>query len=253
MQWLLNTYGFSTTLRIWSITCFILTAPFTFYVKPRIPLSQAPYVRTFNLRFLYRAPFTLLQAGNILESLGFFLPNIYLPTYARSVVGATSLLASLTIVLYNVASVFGCVLMGCLVDRLPVTTCILISTVGATVGVFVLWGTALNLPLLYIFCVVYGLFAGSFTCTWSGVMRDVTVRMRGAVDPGMVFACLAAGRGIGNVVSGPLSEALMGKGADWHAELAYGSGFGPLIVFTGVSAALGGLSCVGRVVVPNWL
>lgn len=84
-------------------------------------------------------------------------------------------------------------------------------------------------------------------------MRDVTVRMRGAVDPGMVFACLAAGRGIGNVVSGPLSEALMGKGADWHAELAYGSGFGPLIVFTGVSAALGGLSCVGRVVVPNWL
>lgn len=252
MQWLLNTYGFSTTLRIWGITCFILTAPFTFYVKPRLPLSQATYVRTFNLRFLYRAPFTLLQAGNILESLGFFLPNIYLPTYARSVVGASSLLASLTIVLYNVASVFGCVLMGFIVDRLAVTTCILISTVGATLGVFALWGAALNLPLLYVFCVVYGLFAGSFTSTWPGIMRDVTVRMRGAVDPGMVFACLAAGRGIGNVVSGPLSEALVGKGADWHGELAYGSGFGPLIVFTGVSAALGGLSCVGRVV-PNWL
>ncbi|KAF4536166.1 MFS transporter [Lasiodiplodia theobromae] len=252
MQWLLNTYGFSTTLRIWSLACFILTAPFTFYVKPRIPLSQAPYVRTFNLRFLYRAPFTLLQAGNILESLGFFLPNIYLPTYARAVVGTTSLLASLTIVLYNVASVFGCVLMGFIVDRLPVTTCILISTVGATLGVFVLWGAALNLPLLYVFCVVYGLFAGSFTSTWPGIMRDVTVKMRGAVDPGMVFACLAAGRGIGNVVSGPLSEALVGKGAEWHAEWAYGTGFGPLIVFTGVSAALGGLSCVGRVV-PNWL
>ncbi|KAK7711200.1 hypothetical protein SLS57_008115 [Botryosphaeria dothidea] len=253
MQELLAKWGFATTLRIWAIACFILTAPLVFYVKPRLPLSQTTRVRTFNLCFLYQAPFTLLQAGNILESLGFFLPNIYLPTYARSVLGTSSLLASLTIVVYNVASVFGCVLMGFIVDRVPVTTCILISTVGATVGVFVLWGLALNLPLLYVFCVVYGLFAGSFTSTWPGIMRDVTTKMRGAVDPGMVFACLAAGRGIGNVVSGPLSEALVGKTEGWHAGWAYGSGFGALIVFTGVSAALGGLSCVGRLVVPRWV
>lgn len=253
MQELLAKWGFATTLRIWAIACFILTAPLVFYVKPRLPLSQTTRVRTFNLCFLYQAPFTLLQAGNILESLGFFLPNIYLPTYARSVLGTSSLLASLTIVVYNVTSVFGCVLMGFIVDRVPVTTCILISTVGATVGVFVLWGLALNLPLLYVFCVVYGLFAGSFTSTWPGIMRDVTTKMRGAVDPGMVFACLAAGRGIGNVVSGPLSEALVGKTEGWHAGWAYGSGFGALIVFTGVSAALGGLSCVGRLVVPRWL
>ncbi|KAF4301587.1 Major facilitator superfamily [Botryosphaeria dothidea] len=251
MQELLAKWGFATTLRIWAIACFILTAPLVFYVKPRLPLSQTTRVRTFNLRFLYQAPFTLLQTGNILESLGFFLPNIYLPTYARSVLGTSSLLASLTIVVYNVASVFGCILMGIIVDRVPVTTCILISTVGATVGVFVLWGLALNLPLLYVFCVVYGLFAGSFTSTWPGIMRDVTTKMRGAVDPGMVFACLAAGRGIGNVVSGPLSEALVGKTEGWHAGWAYGSGFGALIVFTGVSAALGGLSCVGRLVMPR--
>ncbi|KAL1628510.1 hypothetical protein SLS56_005855 [Neofusicoccum ribis] len=223
MQELLNNWGFATTLRIWAVACFILTAPLTFYVKPRLPISQAARKRSFNLSFLYRSPFALLQAGNILEALGFFLPNIYLPAYARSALGASPLLASLTVVLFNVASVFGCVLMGLVVDRLPVTTCILISTAGATAGVFLLWGFASGLPLLYVFCVFYGLFAGSFTSTWPGIMRDVTARMRGAVDPGMVFACLAAGRGIGNVVSGPLSEALVSVG-ELKAGWAYGSG-----------------------------
>lgn len=251
MQSLLNQWGFATTLRIWALACFLLAAPLTFYVKPRLPLSQAPRIRTINLSFLHRRPFALLQAGNVLEGLGFFLPTIYLPAYARGVVHAGPLPASLTVVVFNVASVFGCVCMGVAIDRLHVTTCILISTAGATAAVFALWGCAVSLPLLYVFCVVYGFFAGSFTSTWPGVMRDVTARMRGAVDPGMVFACLAAGRGIGNVVSGPLSEALVGVG-QWKAGAAYGSGYGPLIVFTGVSALLGGLSCVGRVV-PKWL
>ncbi|EKG19881.1 Major facilitator superfamily [Macrophomina phaseolina MS6] len=245
MQWLLDKWGFATTLRIWGVACFVLTAPLTFYVKPRIPISQAQRVRSFNLRFLYKRPFALLQLGNVLEGLGFFLPNIYLPTYASTVLGTSSLLSSLTVVLFNVASVFGCIAMGYIIDRVPVTTGIFISTVGATVGVFLLWGFALNLPLLYVFCIVYGFFAGSFTSTWPGIMRDVTNRMRGAVDPSMVFACLAAGRGIGNVVSGPLSEALVEAG-QWKAGWAYGSGYGALIVFTGISALLGGLSCIGR-------
>ncbi|KAF2141627.1 uncharacterized protein K452DRAFT_326745 [Aplosporella prunicola CBS 121167] len=245
LQWLLDTYGWQTTLRIWSISVFILIAPLLYYVKPRLPLSQAPRTRRFDVTFLWSAPFPLLQAGNILEALGFFLPSIYLPTYARSVLHANAVLSTLTIVLFNLSSVLGCIAMGAMIDRLDVVTCILISTLGSTVGVFLLWGGALNLPLLYVFCIVYGLFAGSFTSTWPGVMRDVVVRKNGSVDPCLVFACLAAGRGIGNVSSGPLSEALVQAGK-WSAGWAFGTGFGSLIVFTGVSAALGGLSVLGR-------
>lgn len=65
------------------------------------------------------------------------------------------------------------------------------------------------------------------------------------VDKTVVFAWLAAGRGIGNVASGPLSEALVRVGK-WKAGWAFGTGYGALIVFTGVSALLGGLSVVGR-------
>ena len=64
---------------------------------------------------------------------------------------------------------------------------------------------------------------------------------------GMVFGLLAAGRGIGSVVSGPLSEALLSD-QPWsrQARLGYETEYGPLIVFTGISAMFGGFSWVGR-------
>lgn len=66
-------------------------------------------------------------------------------------------------------------------------------------------------------------------------------------DPSMVFAFLAMGRGVGNVVSGPLSEALI-KGEPWLGQAfgGYGSGYGPLIAFTGASAFFGGGSFVWK-------
>jgi len=102
------------------------------------------------------------------------------------------------------------------------------------------------LPLLYVFCVCYGLFAGSFSSTWTGIIRYVQGKADNA-DAGLIFAFLAFGRGVGNVVSGPLSEALV-KGRPWvgEAAMAYGTGYGPLITFTGVSALLGGCSFIVR-------
>jgi MFS family permease len=248
MQWLLESYGFRTTLRIWSLALFILTFPLLHYLRPRLPLDTTPKRnrQLFDLRFLVSPTFGILQACNIIEALGFFLPTIYLPTFAREVLNTSSLTAAGTVILVNVASVFGCIAMGSLTDRFHVTTCILLSTVGATLGVFVLWGLSTSLPLLYIFCIVYGLFAGSFTSTWTGIIKITKTKVEGA-DTGLIFAFLAFGRGVGNVVSGPLSEMLI-KGRPWlhEAGMAYGSGYGPLIAFTGVSALLGGCSFLVR-------
>ena len=253
LQHLLSTYGFRTTLRIWSITLFVFTLPLLYFVKPRLPTSQSHrhHSRTFDFSFLTLGTFAVLQACNVLEALGYFLPSIYLPTYAQQYLGASPFPAAFTLIAINVASVFGCIAMGSLIDRFHVTTCILLSSIGATVGTFLLWGFSTSLPILYVFCVTYGLFAGSFSSTYSGIIKDVLKRSDTA-DAGLVFAFLAAGRGIGNVVSGPLSEALV-KGRPWwgKAGMAYGSGFGPLIAFTGVSAACGALSFVARSV--GWL
>lgn len=206
-------------------------------------MAQTAYHRTFDLSFLLNKSYLLLQLGNILEGFGYFLPSIYLPTYAKSL-GASNSISALTLILINVAAVFGCVAMGGFVDRFHITTCILISTIGSTLSVFLLWGFSTNLPLLLVFCVVYGLFAGSYTTTYSGIMRAVKATDH-RTDTTMVYATLAAGRGIGNVVCGPVSEALFRVGDVASAGL-YASIYGPLVVFTGISAALGGVGCFAR-------
>ena len=232
-------------LRAWAVALVVLASPFLFYLKPRIPLSMSSHHRRLDMKFLRLSTFWALQAGNIFESLGFFIPNIWLPTYARSL-GLSSLSGTLTIMLFNVTSVFGQILMGSLIDRLHVTTVILVSTIGTTLTVFLLWGSAVSLPLLCVFSLMYGLFAGGFTSTYTGVIREVQKQERGT-EAGMLFGLLSAGRGVGSVLSGPLSEALL-RAKPWVGEvgLGYGTGYGGLIVFTGVSAMLGGVSWVGR-------
>nr|XP_036578325.1 major facilitator superfamily transporter [Colletotrichum truncatum]KAF6785526.1 major facilitator superfamily transporter [Colletotrichum truncatum] len=255
MEYLLGTMGFRMALRLWSGLLFALTAPLAFFIKPRLPISQMTaspvYSRPFNnLRFVLGRPFALHQIANIVEALGFFLPGIYLPLYAQSTLNASAFPSALTIMLVNVASVFGCIAMGYLVDRFSAPSCLMLASVGATLGTFLIWGFSSSLGVLYLFCVIYGLFAGAYTSAWPGIMKQVTEYEREkerGVDPSMVFGMLAAGRGVGNVISGPLSEALI-KGFPWRGEAAhgYGSGYGTLIVFTGVTALMGGATFVWK-------
>ncbi|KAK5664090.1 hypothetical protein OQA88_305 [Cercophora sp. LCS_1] len=246
LEGLLGRYGYVFTLRVLGGLVFAASVPLVWFVKPRVPFSPSGSGsgngRRLGLRFLLDKRFWKYQVFNIVEAMGFFLPGIYLPSYASAVLGRDALQSALSVLLLNVASVFGCVAMGGLIDRLDVTVCILLSTAGATVGCFLLWGFAANLAVLYLFAVVYGLFAGSFTSAWPGIMREITARdEERRADPSMVFAFLAAGRGVGNVVSGPLSEALV-KGYPWRGEAysGYGSGYGSLIAFTGATALVGG-------------
>jgi MFS family permease len=196
------------------------------------------------MTFLRNRSFLLFQIGNILEGFGYFVPSIYLPTYARTL-GASSPVSALTLILINIAAVFGCVVMGGIVDRWHITTCILLSTIGSTLSVFLLWGFSTNLPLLLVFCAAYGFFAGSYSTTYPGVMKMLKNNEQGT-ESMMVFAVLAAGRGIGNVACGPVSEALVQAGEVGGKGL-YASEYGPLVLFTGISAALGDVSCFGRI------
>ncbi|KAJ3537975.1 hypothetical protein NM208_g6102 [Fusarium decemcellulare] len=256
----LQKWGFRTTLRIWATALFAIMLPATYYIKPRLPLSAMTRTKSYNLKFLLTKTFLLYQSANIIEGIGYFLPAVYLPTYARSVLSAGHFASALTVILINVASVFGVVIVGTLSDRLHPTTCILISTAGAVLGTFLLWGLAANLAVLYTFCIVYGFFAGSYISVWPAIMRHVADDFsakenwnsaassgKSVFEPILIWGFLVAGRGIGNIASGPLSEALI-KGTPWRGQAAggYGSGYGVLIAFTGVTAVIGGASFLWR-------
>jgi MFS family permease len=226
------------------VALFILAVPFLYFHRPRLQTTDIAYHR-LNFHFLYNKVFIIYQLGNTLEAMGFFLPTIYLPTYARSL-GANEFMASLTVTLVNLTTVFGSVLMGFLSDRYHITTCIMMSTIGTVVAVFFVWGFATSIPPLYIFCIAYGLVAGGFSSTWAGVSNEVQ-KANPLADATVIFPFMETGRGIGNVVSGPLSEALL-KADPWKGRAVgvYGSGYGSLVVCTGATALLGGICVVAR-------
>lgn len=272
LERLLESYGYQTTIIIWAVALFGITAPLAWYIKPRIPPFPVRSLRSFNLRFALSRRFILYQLSNTIEAIGFYIPGIYVPIYAGDILGASEFASSVCILIFNTSAVVGCVAIGWLIDRFHVTTCVMVSTIGATLGTFLLWGCAESMAMVYIFCVSYGLSAGSYSTTWTGVMREVSGKdmlstpstsssdpensisdMDGragyteGVDPVMVFVLLAAGRGVGNVVSGPMSQAMY-HAMPWKGEagMAYGSGFGSLIVFTGLTALGSGICFLGR-------
>jgi MFS family permease len=161
----------------------------------------------------------------------------FLPVYARTL-GFSALTGSLIVALLNTASVPGVVLLSAFCDRTNVTNVIFVSALGSTLSVFLLWGLSTSLPAIIVFAITYGFFAGGFTSTYAGTVKELR-RVSTGSDLGSIFGLLSAGRGIGNVICGPISETLLGQGP-WYGKalFAYGSAYGPLITFTGITAAL---------------
>jgi len=104
--------------------------------------------------------------------MGYFLPSNYLPTYAKSL-GLTNSLGSITLVLVNVASVLGCILVGAMMDRMDVTIVSFATGIAAAVAVLAVWGVSTSMAPLYVFSLLYGLTAGSYSSSWSGMIKAV--------------------------------------------------------------------------------
>ncbi|KAI5242089.1 MFS general substrate transporter [Aureobasidium subglaciale] len=232
LDWVLRTYGFRTALRVWAIVAVVLTTPALFFMKPRLPRVEMGYLKSRT--------FWILQCASIVQGLGFFLPSVYLSSFAQSV-GFTAVDGTLAIALINGAQIVGAMFIGYLGDRCHVTTGILVCSIGSVVAVFVFWTFATIKPMLFIFAFLYGVYAGGYSTTWSGVAKTVRENGYPGAETGMIISLFSCGKGIGAVVSGPLSEALV-KSDSWKskAPFAFGTGYGSLLVMTGVTAFVGG-------------
>jgi MFS family permease len=232
-------------MRVLAGMFFALAMPLGVFIKPRIPHELVVKRKLFNLQSARSGFFLTHQAANIIQASGYYLPNIFLPEFARERFGASPFLATLTIMLFNLAATAGLTIMGALSDRFRSTTCILISAVGSIVTVFLLWGLCTSLPVLYVYSILYGLFAGCWPSVWPAIIRETSVRGEergwGFVDSMMTYGLLCVGRGIGSLIAGPLSEGLLkGMPLQGQAFASYGSGYGVLIIYTGLAAVVSG-------------
>lgn len=190
-------------------------------------------------RYYQRGIFYVFALSNLLQACAIYLPFIYLPTFAFQT-GHSKGIAALILAVGNVGMLVGDLSFGKLSDMIHVNLLIFISSGVSAIVTLILWGlfgTAANSQsILIAFSFVFGIFGGGFIVLWARMGT-----LFGERDAAMVYSTLSFGRGVGNILSGPVSQVLVRAGTTLTV-LRVGQ-YGALIVFIGscltMSAVLG--------------
>lgn len=208
---LLRRYGHQTTLRALAVALAVITGPLIPFFKGRLPsTSQSAMGRTrTDWTFLTNPLFWAYFTSNILQGLGFFFPGLFLPSYANAI-GLSSAQGALLVAVLSVSQICGQFSFGYLSDhRVPLNFLILISTLVSAIAVAALWGLARSLAVLVVFSLAYGFFAAGYTAMWARMGSAVSEEPSASMA---TFGLFNFGKGVGNVLAGPISAGLMAPG-----------------------------------------
>jgi predicted MFS family arabinose efflux permease len=242
LQALLQRYGYKTTLRIIAIALTVTTGPLIAFIKPRSRHQQSGTGKT-DWAFLKMRLFWVYSVSNLLMGLGYFFPALYLPSYATSM-GLSTTLAGLLLAIMSVSQVAGQFTFGYLSDKkVSLSFLMLISLSVSAVATFGAWGAASSLAPLLIFAMLYGFFGAAYTSLWARMSTAISEDPAAAQT---VFGTFNFGKGIGNVLAGPISAALLK--ASRNLSGGYGGMYRAIVLFPGLclllsAASLGPLFC----------
>lgn len=252
---LLTSYGHATALRAWSVAMILLTAPALYFCKTRIPSSShsSAAVRrkqTMDFSFLKSRVFHILALANLCQGLGYFLPGIYLPSYAADL-HLPAIQSTILLSLLNLASVFGQIGIGFFSDKFDVYNVAFVSTSVSALAVYLLWGMSKTFGMLLAFALVYGVFAGGYSVLWTRFAMRVSGEENNALTLTLI-GVFSFGRGIGNILAGPISEALVQSG-DVLKNPAGNYGYGlrkyeSMVIFVGAAMVISCLGISGKLV-----
>lgn len=256
LEALLKRYGLATTLRAVAVGLAVCTGPLIPLLRPQCTrrldgnpttVTAAPSSgsnadgnsdpqtppppstpTTTDWGFLRVPLFWIYTMSNLAQGLGYFFPALYLPSYATAI-GMTATKGALLLSIMSVAQVLGQLSFGYLSDRrFSVTVLTLASTSVSAVAVLALWGLARKFAVLCVFTVVYGFFAAGYTAMWARMGTTV------ASDGTAAFAAFGLfnfGKGLGNVLAGPISAGLLLNSVE---PFKYGAGrYKAVILFAG--------------------
>ncbi|KAF5367010.1 hypothetical protein D9758_003844 [Tetrapyrgos nigripes] len=259
LQSLLQKYGSVITLRYIGVSVGVGLFPAVLLIKPRVPERAGPRPRTRHaadsrLRGSQRksvlertkegvkkrlswwsihSSFAILLIANTVQAFGFFMPLIWLPTYASSL-NLDRTESSLVLSLLHGGSVIGRLGLGFLSDKVDPWVLAIGTLISTTLSVFILWGQS------FITIAFFNVYVPS---TWQdlyGAMPEVEVKLMeeatatGPDDPQLastLLGYLTLTRGIGNVFSTPISSVLQ------PLSSPSGSHLGPFTVINSTSTS----------------
>ncbi|KIP08941.1 hypothetical protein PHLGIDRAFT_103577 [Phlebiopsis gigantea 11061_1 CR5-6] len=206
---LIDKYGSGKTLRFFAIiisAMLLLILPFVRGRLPETPVVGPARPRSSNLLWLKDKNFWAINVANIIQALAYFVPILWLPTYVSSI-NLSANDAALSLAMLNAASLVGRLGFGTLSDIINPWTLASTTLVLTSLSVFVLWGVlSFNLAGVMVYGIVYGCLTGGWTSLWAGFLRPIAKD-----DPHLTTTLLgyfSLFRGIGNILSTPISTAL---------------------------------------------
>lgn len=229
LQALLVKYGYRTTLRAIAVGLTLLTGPLIPLLKGRLPQSDRALSPKINWTFFRSPLFWVYSVSNLFQGFGYFFPALYLPSYASSL-GLSGRSGALLLALMSVFQVGGQFTFGSLSDhKVPLNVLACLSTIVAAVACLTLWRFATSLPVLIVFAIVYGFFGTGYTAMWGRMSTAIT---DDATAGPIVFCLLNFGKGIGNVLAGPIGGLLVSNSRSAISPSL--SAYRWVIVFSGV-------------------
>ncbi len=228
IHFLLQKYGYQTTLRIMAAGLFVLTGPLIPLLKGRVPETASSSSPRTDWTFLKTPLFWTYSVSNLAMGLGYFFPSLYLPTYATSN-GLSSTHGVLLLAAMSISQVVGQLSFGYLSDRkLPLNVLTVSSTLVASIAVYTCWGLAHTFGVLLAFALIYGFFGAGYTATWARMGTTISSEPTAAFA---VFGLLNLGKGVGDVLAGPIGGALLMKRVEVGS---YGTmDFAAVVLFAG--------------------
>jgi MFS family permease len=229
-----------------------------------LPLLRGPFSHRHDQssrrewRILRRPLFWLIAFASFFQGLAYNIPFVYLPCMSSPSVAPSetrltdpseayalnlqipSTKATLLLTAMNLASTIGQIMSGFASDRMSVYIPLVISSVCTTVAVCTFWLLGTHFSHLVTFAVVYGFFAGGFNVLYA---RLATVLSNSNASAALwVYGLLAFDRGLGYVISGPVSGAIVGGSFPEDGDK---STYRYLILFDGIAFGLSACGGIG--------
>ena len=274
-EWLLRNHTLQGALLTFACGITIISGPAIYLLKSRpadattsIVVSESkeaaptpsdhstspPPPLPITSRYYTRPIFYIFTLANTFHSTAWYLPFMYLPSYATSL-GYSPTRGAYLLAAANFAQIFGELSFGHLSDRVNVHCLILASTLASSIAVFTLLGMAHSLVMLSFFALIFGTFGSGLISLWARMGTFF-----GQNDAQMIYSVMSFGRGLGSIVSGPISSALLraaeGRRSYTHDNQSgdraanYGNGkYIYIVLFVGTSMGVSALmGIVGLVV-----
>ncbi|KAH9472560.1 hypothetical protein Pst134EA_003169 [Puccinia striiformis f. sp. tritici] len=214
LEAVLPMHGAGKALKYCSLVLTVLCGVAVYVIKPRTKASprtqkkSGDFLAAFGDVSVFKdLLFWSFISSNTLQALASFLPGLYLPNYAHSVsLGPSSGMILLAAI--NVSSIFSKIIFGILSDHFSPYLIGCCTSAVASLSVFGIWGGlgSTGLASLLLFAIVFGGTSGCWTTLYFSRIQRLKVDENTTMT---MYGAYSMTRGIGNIISGPISSGLM--------------------------------------------